>query len=231
MTYGDLMTLLLVFFVLLYTLTPGIDDNIFDNFISYFQSSVGVMNQSSIVTHKSHDSSESYRIDLMQKWEDIKDLFEDHGLSAQIDFEPIAEGVKITLADSLTFDSGSSELLPLAKLVLNEIAAVLDDEIEEAEVQGHTDNVPISVRSKYESNWHLGAARAVSVVQFIREGSTLDPARFKATSFGEYRPLVTNSTPEGRRTNRRVEIYVRYKELMESQGSIFEISEQVPFSR
>jgi chemotaxis protein MotB len=226
MTYSDLVTLLLVFFVLLYMLTPGIDDSIFDNFISYFQSSVGVINQSAVVSHTSQDRRDSYRIELVQRWEAVEEIMERYGFSSQVDIEHIPEGVKITLSDSLTFNSGSSDLLPTARLALEEIANVFDDEIEGTEVQGHTDNVPVSPLSYYRSNWHLGAARAVSVVQFIQERSSLEPSRFKATSFGEYKPVADNDTQEGRRNNRRVEIYIRYKELIENSEPIFMLGEE-----
>jgi len=116
----------------------------------------------------------------------------------------------VTLSDSLTFESGSSRLLPAAQVVLEEVAKVFDDAIRETEVLGHTDNVPIGQGSYYPTNWHLGAARAVSVVQFIQQRVVLDPQRFKASSFGEYKPIATNLSVQGRRQNRRVEIFVRY---------------------
>jgi len=211
-TYSDLVTLLMVFFVLLYVLTPGIDQSVFQNFISYFQSSVGVMNQSAVISDVDQDR-EMKRIEIANEWIVVEDFLEQHGLSSQVDLEMIPEGVKITLSDSLTFNSGSSQTLPGARMVLEKISEMFDEEVESTEVQGHTDNVPISEGSYYRSNWHLGAARAVSVVEFIRERSELPPQNYKASSFGEYRPIDTNETAHGRRQNRRVEIYVRYKGL------------------
>ncbi|MCC5914332.1 MAG: flagellar motor protein MotB [Balneolaceae bacterium] len=225
-TYSDLVTLLLVFFVLLYMLTPGIDDSTFDNFISHFQSSVGVINQSSVVTRQSNDRTQ-YRIEVVQRYDTLEDFLKERGLESQVEIENMPEGLKITLSDSLTFNSGSSELLPMAREVLRELAVIFDEEVESTEVQGHTDNVPIAQNSYYRSNWHLGAARSVSVVQFIRDHSTLDPDRYKASSYGEYRPVTTNETPGGRRQNRRVEIYVRYKGLLlEESGKDFASDQQ-----
>jgi len=211
-TYSDLVTLLMVFFVLLYVLTPGIDQSVFENFISYFQSSIGVMNQSAVISELDQDQ-EMKRKEIANEWIVVEDFLEQHGLSSQVDLEMIPEGVKITLSDSLTFNSGSSQILPTARFVLEKISEMFDEEVESTEVQGHTDTVPISRASYYRSNWHLGAARAVSVVQFIRERSELAPENYKASSFGEYKPIETNETPEGRRQNRRVEIYVKYKGL------------------
>ena len=209
-TYSDLVTLLMVFFILLYVLTPGIDQSTFDNFISYFQNSVGVIDQSSLM---SQQSKEEYKVEVMERWEVVEDFLEKHGLSEQAEITPIPEGVKITLSDSLTFNSGSDRLLPAAEMVLEEVAGVLDEEVGETESQGHTDNVPIS-NVRFRSNWHLGAARAVTTIQFVQERSGLEPTKFIATSYGEYRPVTSNETEAGRRQNRRVEIYVRYELLM-----------------
>lgn len=212
-TYSDLVTLLLVFFVVLYTMTPGIDQSQFDNFISYFQNSVGVIKNNSVVKQKSQDKDE-YREQIVEQWSVVEDFLQRQNLSSQVEIEQVAEGVKITLSDSLTFNSGSSDLLPNAQRVLDEIASVFTDEIAETEVQGHTDSDPVASNSYYRSNWHLGAARGVSVLKYIQDRSELEPERYKASSFGEYRPIAENTTLEGKRRNRRVEIYVRYKGLM-----------------
>ena len=205
MTYSDLVTLLLVFFVLLYTLTPGIDRSTFNDFISYFQKSVGIMDQSAIASQEAKQVD-----DLREEWQQIKKFLEEQGLASEVDIQKIPEGVKVTLSDSLTFNSGSALLLEDARTVLGEMAKVIGHDIKEVKVQGHTDNVPIARHSVYRSNWHLGAARAVSVVQFIHQRSRLIPGRFEASSFGEYKPIATNATTGGRRKNRRVEIYIRY---------------------
>lgn len=208
-----MVTLLLVFFVVLYMLTPGIDVSVFDNFISYFQRSVGVIENTSVLDQNS-SKRDSYRIEVVEKWQAVENFLENNGFSTQVDIQHVPDGVKITLSDSVTFNSGSSVLLPAARMVLEEVSNVFDDEIEETEVQGHTDTVPVAITSYYRSNWHLGAARAVSVVEFIQNRTNLDPDRFKASSFGEYKPVASNDSEEERRLNRRIEIYVRYKNLI-----------------
>lgn len=213
-TYSDMVTLLMVFFIVLYTMTPGIDQSQFDNFISYFQSSVGVMQKTAAVK-QSNNHSQDYREEIVQQWSVVEDFVERMNLQNQVDIEQVAEGVKVTLGDSLTFNSGSSELLPTAETILDQIAGVFTDEIEETEVQGHTDNDPVARSSYYRSNWHLGAARGVSVLKYIQERSDLEPERYKASSFGEFRPIADNSSAEGKRKNRRVEIYVKYKGLID----------------
>lgn len=214
-TYSDLVTLLLVFFVLMYVLTTNIDQSTFDNFISFFQNSSGVLDKSSAVQKDSSEETEDPREEINNEWASVDDFLEIHGLSENVEIEGFNDGIKITLSDSLTFESGSSQLLAVAELVLGRIAEMFDERVANTEVQGHTDNVPISQNSFYPSNWHLGAARAVSVLEFLRDKSELEPENFKASSFGEFRPISTNETVSGRRQNRRVEIYVSYKDLIE----------------
>lgn len=225
-TYSDLVTLLLVFFVLLYLMTPGVDEATFNNFITYFQKSIGIMEKTSIVNESAAD-----RNTLRQEWERIRSSIEEQGLSSEVEIERIPDGIKVTLSDALTFDSGSAELLPEAKRVLGEMAGIMDDKVSEIKVQGHTDNVPIARTSSYQSNWHLGAARAVSVVLFMKDRTGLDPGNFEASSFGEYKPVATNITADGRRQNRRVEMYVQYKDASRPIGQMHRLHEAEPQSR
>jgi chemotaxis protein MotB len=217
-----MVTLLMVFFIVLYTMTPGIDKSQFENFISYFQSSMGVIESNTAVNQKS-ERSEDYREEIMDDWLELQKYIEKEQLNGQVEIEEVETGVKITLSDSLTFNSGSSDLLPRAERVLDEIANVFSDEIAETEVQGHTDTDPIASSSYYRSNWHLGAARGVSVLKYIQERSSLEPERYKASSFGEFHPIAENSTVKGKRKNRRVEIYVRYKGLLNQDSGNTEI--------
>lgn len=215
MTYGDLMTLLLVFFVLMYTLTPSISDSTFQAFIEYFKKTPGLFDANNIKKNdfESQLSDSTNFEDLLEEraeyWQALKDVLEEYNLSSEVDIELSSSGVKITLSDSLTFESGSSELLPDAKIILDQVARKIDKNVAEIEVQGHTDNVPINSASIHKTNWHLGAARAVSVVEFVQEKSDIDPKNFKASSFGEFKPIAQNETETGRRRNRRVEIYLK----------------------
>ena len=75
-------------------------------------------------------------------------------------------------------------------------------------IEGHTDNVPPgkSLRNKYPSNWELSTARATNVVRFLQESAGIDPATLEAVGMGEYHPIASNKTPQGRSQNRRIEI-------------------------
>jgi len=208
-TYSDLVTLLLVFFVLLYTMTPGIDKSTFNDVISYFQSSPSV-----VFDHNAASKRQS-KGTLRAEWKKVKEYLEKKGFSSEVEIKQTDKGIKITLNDSLTFNSGSARILKRSEVVLDHIAKAMDKgskDIQEVKVHGHTDNVPISDSSRYRSNWHLGAARAVSVVLFLKRHSKLVPKKFEASSYGKYRPVASNDTPDGRRKNRRVEIYINYEQ-------------------
>jgi len=211
MTYSDMVTLLLVFFVVLYMLTPGVDMDTLQQFLRRFQGGTGVLQQQhTVVNRMTMDREDDLKEQRLERWQALVDFIEDRQLEEYFEIDLIPEGIRITLSESVTFNSGSSDLLPRAQHILTEIGELFSDDIYETEVQGHTDDVPLLPSARYRSNWDLGAARAISVVRFIKGISELPPERFKASSYGEYRPIATNNTAIGRSTNRRVEIYIRY---------------------
>ncbi len=116
--------------------------------------------------------------------------------------------VFISLSDKMLFRSGSTELSPRAREVLAKVATVLNDKPEmEVLVEGHTDNVPIK-RDCFKDNWDLSASRATAITRVLQNDYKVDPARITAGGRGEYVPLATNDTPEGRSTNRRIRIVI-----------------------
>ena len=113
----------------------------------------------------------------------------------------------IRLQDDVLFASGSARLLDSAKAGLRNVADLLkqyDDRL--IQVEGHSDNVPTSARSRYTSNWELSAARASSAVQFLIKDSNIAPQRLRVAGLGEYNPIADNATESGRAKNRRIEI-------------------------
>lgn len=123
---------------------------------------------------------------------------------AQVNFDQ--RWVEVNLDSKILFDSAQANLHQDALRALAAMSRVLRVVPNEINVEGHTDNIPISTRD-YPSNWELSSARAASVVHYMaRQG--LDPARLAAIGMGENRPLTTNNTPEGRATNRRVRLLI-----------------------
>jgi chemotaxis protein MotB len=107
---------------------------------------------------------------------------------------------------SVLFAPGDAKLSPQSIEALGAVAQVLKDDAHAIQVEGHTDNVPIST-SLYPSNWELSSVRASSVVRlFIEQG--VAPARMTAIGHGANRPVDGNDTPEGRLRNRRVQLMI-----------------------
>ena len=107
----------------------------------------------------------------------------------------------------MLFDLGKADLKPESIKVLDIISTLIPSISNEIMVQGHTDNIPIS-SGTYKSNWELSTARAITVLRYFIETKGFDPTRFSATGYGEYKPLVDNSTEENRAINRRVDILI-----------------------
>ena len=114
--------------------------------------------------------------------------------------------IEVEINTSLLFASGSAQLSRDAIPVLERLAGILRDFPARIHVEGFTDTVPIST-PVFPSNWELSAARAASVVHLFTRNQ-LDPTRMAAIGYGEYRPIASNETAEGRRQNRRVTIVV-----------------------
>ena len=113
----------------------------------------------------------------------------------------------IKLTSEVLFSSGSAEIKPAGQKVLSIIAESLNTYPHRAiSVEGHTDNVPVLNNDRYESNWELSAARALAAVNYFQQNNHVDPMRLKMVGYGQYHPVSSNRTAEGRKLNRRIEI-------------------------
>lgn len=123
--------------------------------------------------------------------------------AGQIEIERLSSGLNLNLNQDVLFGNASANVSAEGAAVLAKLAARLSRMSYQVEIIGHTDNVPIGVR--YPSNWELAGARASSVVRLLA-ASGVDPARMSAVSRGEFDPIASNETAEGRASNRRIEI-------------------------
>lgn len=126
----------------------------------------------------------------------------------------------VDVAEQLFFDSGRADLKDTGKAVLKKVGEALkgyEDKV--IRVVGHTDNVPISKSAQkiFPSNWELSAARATTVVRYLQEVG-VPPERMVASGRAEYQPVAENDTPEGRKKNRRIEITLIDKNLVQEAG-------------
>lgn len=144
-----------------------------------------------------------------QMAEQIEEAMEQMGVANSVEIDFDEQYVMINLSGAILFRSGQSEIMEEAKPILEKVSLVLkqyDKNI--IEVEGHTDNVPVSSNSKYESNDILSMYRALSVADFVREKTELNPAYIKSAGRGDYVPIADNATEEGRTRNRRVVIKI-----------------------
>jgi chemotaxis protein MotB len=117
--------------------------------------------------------------------------------------------LRMNLASAILFPSGSAALSASGKDLVDKVAEGLEQIPYQVVVAGHTDNVPIggSLAERFPTNWHLAAARAVSVIQEL-EAAGIRGSRLAAGSFGQYSPVASNETAEGRAKNRRIEFRI-----------------------
>lgn len=164
-------------------------------------------------TETDADVAEEYKQEALNESEKMAEQIEDavnqYGMQDQVEVDFNAEYVLLNLDGTLLFDSGKSELKSEAYAIMDKIGAILSGYSNNMiDIEGHTDNVPISAHAKYESNDVLSMYRALTVADYIRDTTQLDPAHIKSSGRGEYAPIADNSTPEGRARNRRVEIKI-----------------------
>jgi len=138
-------------------------------------------------------------------------------LNAQLQQEIKADQVRIkelqgrltvTLVDEIVFSSGSAQMNAKGRETLEKIVGTLQSVTDKRiVVRGYTDNEPIGpgLRERYPTNWELSTARSSDVVRFL-QAKGIDPKRLEASGFSEYQPVASNSTPAGRKENRRIEI-------------------------
>lgn len=141
--------------------------------------------------------------------QEIQEAVNGTDLSELVEIEFNAQYVQLNLSGAILFDSGKAELVRDAYPIVNKIGRILEKYKDNViEVEGHTDNVPISSSSKYESNDVLSMYRALSVANYFREHTKLEAANIKSAGRGDYVPVADNTTAEGRARNRRVEIKI-----------------------
>lgn len=234
-TYGDLVTLLLCFFILLFSMS-SIDIAKFKAAMSSFQNQIDVMPGGTSITEaemisngisqvngierifdnkvpleeegkEDEDITKSKLEEAKKDAEDINEFLKKQGYENEVKIEYNSNIIKLTIEGEILFESGHAKLTPDAVKLVDVISIKLIEHLTDKTIQieGHTDNRPINT-IRFPSNWELSQARAIDVGYRLINEHSIDPSKIAATGYGEYRPLVENSTPEGRAKNRRVEI-------------------------
>jgi len=146
--------------------------------------------------------------ELERAKDELEKRLQDEINNKQVKVEMQSKGLVITFVSEVLFDSGKAKLRKDSYSKLDKVAGVLNTTVSDLNVgiEGHTDNKPIK-RSGWKSNWELSTARALSVLHYLSDKSVSEP-RLAAIGYGEYKPVASNDTKEGRQKNRRVEIVI-----------------------
>lgn len=163
------------------------------------------------LTRKLDDLDEAKRVLEERLGQEIKD--------DQVRLQRMDKGLVITFVADILFDSGKAELRSAALPTLDKVATVLRENVPDLNVgiEGHTDNEPIK-HSGWKSNWELSAHRALSVLHHLAGDKGIASTRLCALAYGEFQPVASNDTKQGRQLNRRVEIVILPKVAKVKEG-------------
>lgn len=224
-TYGDMVTLLLCFFVLLFAMST-VDSNKFKNAMMAFRGTFGLMDGGKTVSPEdfmtnarieSRGSEFKYQTIAKKLKGDFEKFAgekakessstEETDLSKVADIKITDRGIEVMLGNEVLFDSAKADLRKEALEILDIVIETIGTIDNEILVEGHTDSWPIRTE-KYPSNWELSGGRAASVVRYMTGKQTNLNKRVSIAGYAATRPLAVNSTPEGRQKNRRVNIVI-----------------------
>jgi chemotaxis protein MotB len=217
LTYADLITLLLAFFIMMYTFSKK-DAQKYEEVSSHlkaiFSGGTGIGGKGSVTSaspiHLPSRGESSGEMKRQLESEIIslsnsKEKFD--GPKQNISVLADGRGIVIRVMDRAFFDEGKSDLKERAKGALDKIVPIIKGAPNQIRIEGHTDNVPINTHD-FRSNWELSVRRATEVVRYFIERHSYPPEMISAVGFAEYRPIVDNNSPENRALNRRIEIIV-----------------------
>lgn len=213
-TYSDLITQILIFFVLLFSFS-SIDKSKFNAAMLSLQGSLGIID-GGMVIHEGDfieggeveelliSAQEQQEFELLQ--EEVEEIVTEENLKGvQVNLDE--RGLVIRLIEGVLFDSGKADIKDEAKDILDKLAPLLKETHKHIRIEGHTDNLPIHTR-EFPSNWELSTARAVNVVKYMIEKHNFSPCILSAAGYGEYRPIAPNDSAKNRSLNRRVDIII-----------------------
>jgi chemotaxis protein MotB len=220
LTYADMITLVLTFFILLYTMST-LDVIKFSQVVASVKGSLGVIDGGRTLDTENQNDLGELDTETWQLLKELEDEDEEairHAvtkLEALLEAENIQDavsivvderGINIRFLDYILFDLGVAELKPEARLLLDKIYSILIELSNEIKVEGYTCDLPIRT-DQFPSNWELSTRRATTVVRYL-EGKGLAGELLSAVGYGEHRPLVPNTSEVNRRQNRRVDIVI-----------------------
>jgi len=217
-TYADTITLLMTFFVLLYSMS-SVDSQKVKQISDAFNSIMTGKAADSILEYNLYDGevpiiggekkveSELKDSPEQQTLEEIKEFVEENNLASTVTITEDERGVILQLKDNILFETGKANLKGDALPVLDKISALIATMPNSIEIEGHTDNVPIKT-DEFPNNFYLSTDRANSVVAYFIDIKKQNSNKFKPSGCGDTKPLVPNTSDANRAQNRRVNILI-----------------------
>ncbi|MCC3374038.1 flagellar motor protein MotB [Cohnella sp. REN36] len=230
-TYADLITLLMIFFVVLYAMSQ-LDIKKYDSLAAslqlQFRQADTVLELGSGVTGStdaakyrtpapsaSPEPSSAREVKIQAHEQQLQDLLKvvqayvkANHLETQVFVEDTPRGIAIRLSDRFLFDLGKADLKKDARPVLDKLSSLFADLDNPISIQGHTDNLPLQDGAVYRDNWGLSAGRALSVLRYFVDEKKLKEDVFEIAGYADTQPIAPNDTEANRQKNRRVEILV-----------------------
>ena len=220
-SFADLQQLLLVFFILLFSMS-SVDENKFITAMSSIQNALnskglgltdlGVKPDTELIDLDSltaigelKNNQVTEELLEAQKFLDENEL-EGKPLSEYVEASQSEEGVILTIKDVMLFDSGSAEIKSSSESLLEKLSPLLKEKSRDIRIEGHTDNVPLKSSSKYRDNWELSTARATKVASYIIDNGIIEPKKISVSGYSEYKPIAENDNAENKAKNRRVDV-------------------------
>lgn len=216
-TYGDMVTLILTFFVLLYSFST-LDVVKFQKMIFSFRGAIGVIDggktfeeDKAVFSGKTMtDSGQSRKQtpDILRVAQKIQAIVQDEGLEKEVTVTVDQRGVVVSIAEGLLFAEGQYDLAPGGEKVLSIIGMMIKEINNDVSVEGHTDSTPLKRNSVVRDNWALSALRAARIISFLAEEAEIPSQRLQAVGYGSTRPLMPNDSERHRQINRRADVVI-----------------------
>jgi len=200
LVHGNLMTILMIFFMVLFYINHLKKGSEYEQILSKMQTDFGGTSDKKMMERAKYREREN---------EVAEEIGDSEGLKKFTRVETDRSKIKIIFPDPVIFSPGSSDLKPETMWIMNEIAVKLIQLPEnKIIIEGHTDNIPVASGSRYADNWELSLARSLSIVHYLVDVEGMMSERFIPIGFGANRPLFSNDTREHRAQNRRIEISI-----------------------
>ncbi len=160
---------------------------------------------------------------LTRTHEELTRSLQDEISKGNITIQQVRDRLTINMVDRVLFDSGQAVIKPAGVKVLKQVGDVLKNVTDkQIRIEGHTDNVPISVKlqDRFKTNWELSTARATTVVRYLIDHGGVDRQSLSAVGYAETHPIASNDDDAGRSANRRIEIVLYPKDLQQISGKL-----------